>query len=145
MTRAPWLMYTLSSISLFGILSIEALSIFKYFKSPSGLTLTMYPPFSESIFSLTFLSRISFIKAPAASSASSISVLGITLDLSQYVYNQFNQMGGLTSGSGTVNNPWVITTTGSYVYTFVTSPQIAGGSAVFGTGSIPTVYIQDTK
>jgi len=72
-------------------------------------------------------------------------VLGVTLDLSQYVYNQFNQMGGYTTGSGTTLDPWVITTTGSYVYTFVTSPQIAGGSAVFGTGSIPTVYIQDTN
>jgi hypothetical protein len=70
-------------------------------------------------------------------------VLGITLDLSQYVYNQFNQMGGYTTGSGTTLDPWIITTTGSYVYTFVTSPQIAGGSPVFGTGSIPTVYIQD--
>jgi hypothetical protein len=70
-------------------------------------------------------------------------VLGVTLDLSQYVYNQFNQIGGYTSGSGTALNPYVITTTGSYVYTFVTSPQIAGGSPVFGTGSIPTVYIQD--
>jgi len=72
-------------------------------------------------------------------------VLGVTLDLSQYVYNQFNQMGGKTSGSGTTNDPYIITTTGSYVYTFVTSPQIAGGSAVFGTGSIPTVYIQDSN
>jgi hypothetical protein len=69
--------------------------------------------------------------------------LGGVLDLSQYVYNQFNQIGGYTSGSGTALNPYVITTTGSYVYTFVTSPQIAGGSPVFGTGSIPTVYIQD--
>jgi hypothetical protein len=72
-------------------------------------------------------------------------VLGVTLDLSTYVYNQFNQIGGLTSGSGTINNPFVITATGSYVYTYVTSPQIAGGSAVFGTGSIPTVYIQDSN
>ena len=70
---------------------------------------------------------------------------GITLDLSQYVYNQFNQMGGYTTGSGTINDPWKITTTGSYVYTFITSPQIAGGSPVFGTGSIPTVYIQDSN
>jgi len=72
-------------------------------------------------------------------------VLGVTLDLSQYVYNQFNKIGGRTSGSGAPNNPFIITTTGSYVYTFVTSPQIAGGSAVFGTGSIPTVYIQDSN
>ncbi len=72
-------------------------------------------------------------------------VLGITLDLSQYVYNQFNQIGGFTTGSGTTLDPWRITTTGSYVYTFVTSPQIAGGSPVFGTGSIPTVYIQDSN
>jgi hypothetical protein len=69
--------------------------------------------------------------------------LGGVLDLSQFVYNQFNQMGGYTTGSGTTLDPYVITTTGSYVYTFVTSPQIAGGSPVFGTGSIPTVYIQD--
>ena len=72
-------------------------------------------------------------------------VLNVTLDLSQYVYNQFNKIGGLTSGSGSPTNPFKITTTGSYVYTFVTSPQIAGGSAVFGTGSIPTVYIQDSN
>jgi len=72
-------------------------------------------------------------------------VLNIQLDLSTFVYNQFNQLGGYTSGSGTTNDPYVITTTGSYVYTFVTSPQIAGGSPVFGTGSIPTVYIQDSN
>jgi hypothetical protein len=72
-------------------------------------------------------------------------VLNVTLDLSQYVYNQFNKIGGLTSGSGSPTNPFKITTTGSYVYTFVTSPQIAGGSPVFGTGSIPTVYIQDSN
>ncbi len=54
-------------------------------------------------------------------------------------------MGGLTSGSGTSGNPYVITTTGSFVYTFVTSPQIAGGGAPFGTGSIPTVYVQDSN
>jgi len=72
-------------------------------------------------------------------------VLGVTLDLSQYVYNQFNKIGGLTSGSGSPTNPYKITTTGSYVYTFVTSPQIAGGSPVFGTGSIPTVYVQDSN
>ena len=71
--------------------------------------------------------------------------LNIILDLSTYVYNQFNQIGGYTSGSGTTQDPYVITTTGSYVYTYVTSPQIAGGSAVFGTGSIPTVYIQDSN
>ena len=71
--------------------------------------------------------------------------LNIVLDLSTYVYNQFNQIGGYTSGSGTSQDPYVITTTGSYVYTYVTSPQIAGGSAVFGTGSIPTVYIQDSN
>jgi hypothetical protein len=71
--------------------------------------------------------------------------LNIVLDLSTYVYNQFNQIGGLTSGSGTPTNPFVITTTGSYVYTFVTNTSIAGGSPVFGTGSIPTVYIQDSN
>lgn len=72
-------------------------------------------------------------------------VLGVTLDLSVYVYNQFNQIGGFTTGSGTTEDPYKITTTGSYVYTFVTSPQIAGGSPVFGTGSIPTVYVQDSN
>jgi hypothetical protein len=71
--------------------------------------------------------------------------LNATIDLSVYVYNQFNKMGGLTSGSGTSGNPYVITTTGSFVYTFVTSPQIAGGGAPFGTGSIPTVYVQDSN
>jgi hypothetical protein len=71
--------------------------------------------------------------------------LGITIDLSVYVYNQFNQIGGFTTGSGTTEDPWKITTTGSYVYTFVTSPEIAGGGAPFGTGSIPTVYVQDSN
>jgi hypothetical protein len=72
-------------------------------------------------------------------------VLGIQLDLSTFVYNQFNQIGGPTSGSGIPTNPHIITTGSSFVYTYVTSPQIAGGSAVFGTGSIPTVYIQDSN
>ena len=63
-------------------------------------------------------------------------VYGVTLDLSQYVYNQFNKIGGpIISGS--------ITTGSNFIYFFTTSPQIAGGSATFGTGSIPTVYIQN--
>jgi hypothetical protein len=65
-------------------------------------------------------------------------VSGQTIDLSTYVYNQLNKLGGPTSGS-------TITSGGNYVYVFTTSPQIAGGSAVFGvTGSIPTIYIQDS-
>ena len=72
-------------------------------------------------------------------------VYNTQIDLSQYVYNQFNQIGGPTSGSGIPNNPYIITTGSSFVYTYVTSTQIAGGSPVFGTGSIPTVYIQDTN
>jgi len=71
--------------------------------------------------------------------------LNIILDLSTYVYNQFNQIGGPTTGSGTPEDPYIITTGSSYVYTFVTSPQIAGGSPVFGSGTIPTVYIQDAN
>jgi hypothetical protein len=62
---------------------------------------------------------------------------GLTVDLSTYVYNQLNRIGGPTSAS-------VITPGESYVYIFTTSPQIAGGNAIFGTGSIPTVYIQDS-
>ena len=61
----------------------------------------------------------------------------LTVDLSTYVYNQLNRIGGPTSAS-------VITSGESYVYLFTTSPQIAGGNAIFGTGSIPTVYIQDS-
>ena len=65
-------------------------------------------------------------------------VTGNTIDLSAYVYNQLNKLGGPTSAS-------VITSGENFVYLFTTSPQIAGGSAVFGvTGSIPTVYIQDS-
>jgi len=63
-------------------------------------------------------------------------VYGVTLDLSQYVYNQFNKIGGPISGS-------TITTGSNWIYFFTTSPQIASGSATFGTGSIPTVYIQN--
>jgi hypothetical protein len=62
---------------------------------------------------------------------------GLTVDLSTYVYNQLNRIGGPTSAS-------VITSGESYVYIFTTSPQIAGGNAIFGSGSIPTVYIQDS-
>jgi len=62
---------------------------------------------------------------------------GTTIDLSTYLYNNLNKVGGPT-----VSN--TITSGNSYVYVFTTSPQIAGGSAVFGTGSIPTVYIQDS-
>lgn len=62
---------------------------------------------------------------------------GLTVDLSTYVYNQLNRIGGPTSAS-------VITSGESHVYIFTTSPQIAGGNAIFGTGSIPTVYIQDS-
>ena len=65
-------------------------------------------------------------------------VSGQTIDLSTYVYNQLNRLGGPTSAS-------VITSGENFVYLFTTSPQIAGGSAVFGvTGSIPTIYIQDS-
>jgi hypothetical protein len=65
-------------------------------------------------------------------------VSGQIIDLSTYVYNQLNKLGGPTSGS-------IITSGSSYVYVFTTSPQIAGESAVFGvTGSIPTIYIQDS-
>jgi hypothetical protein len=62
---------------------------------------------------------------------------GLTVDLSTYVYNQLNRIGGPTSAS-------IITSGESYVYLFTTSPQIAGGNEIFGTGSIPTVYIQDS-
>lgn len=65
-------------------------------------------------------------------------VSGNTIDLSTYLYNNLNKIGGPTVGE-------VIASGNSYVYVFTTSPQIAGGSAVFGvTGSIPTVYIQDS-
>jgi hypothetical protein len=62
---------------------------------------------------------------------------GLTVDLSTYVYNQLNRMGGPTVGSAIISGE-------SYVYLFTTSPQIASGSAIFGSGSIPTVYIQDS-
>jgi hypothetical protein len=64
-------------------------------------------------------------------------VYGITLDLSQFVYNQFNKIGGpIVSGSITTGSQWI--------YFFTTSPQISSGSATFNvTGSIPTVYIQN--
>ena len=62
---------------------------------------------------------------------------GLTVDLSTYVYNQLNKIGGPTSASA-------ITSGESHVYIFTTSPQIAGGNAIFGSGSIPTVYIQDS-
>jgi hypothetical protein len=63
---------------------------------------------------------------------------GTTIDLSTYVYNQLNRTGGPTVAGAIASGE-------NYVYIFTTSPQIAGGSTVFGvTGSIPTVYIQDS-
>jgi hypothetical protein len=59
-------------------------------------------------------------------------------DITNYKVNNTTIFSNVTSGS--IYN---IASGSSYVYTFVTSPQIAGGSSVFGTGSIPTVYIQD--
>ncbi len=50
----------------------------------------------------------------------------VNIDLSQYVYNQLNKVSG------------------SFIYMFLTSPQVAGGAALYGTGSTPTVYVQDT-
>jgi hypothetical protein len=60
-------------------------------------------------------------------------------DITNYKVNNTSIFSNVTSGS-----TYSIQPGNSYVYTFVTSPEVAGGSSLFGiTGSIPTVYIQD--
>jgi hypothetical protein len=83
------------------------------------------------------LPNIDYIKSITLATEFVTANTGLTVDLSTYVYNQLNRTGGPTSGS-------TITSGSSYVYLFTTSPQIAGGNAIFGSGSIPTVYIQDS-
>ena len=83
------------------------------------------------------LPNVDYVKSITLATEFVTANTGLTVDLSTYVYNQLNRVGGPTSGS-------VITSGSSHVYLFTTSPQIAGGNAIFGTGSIPTVYIQDS-
>ena len=83
------------------------------------------------------LPNIDYVKSITLATEFVTANTSLTVDLSTYVYNQLNRTGGPTSDS-------VITSGDSYVYLFTTSPQIAGGNAIFGTGSIPTVYIQDS-
>jgi len=83
------------------------------------------------------LPNIDYVKSITLATEFVTANTSLTVDLSTYVYNQLNRTGGPTSAS-------IITSGDSYVYLFTTSPQIAGGNAIFGTGSIPTVYIQDS-
>jgi hypothetical protein len=83
------------------------------------------------------LPNIDYVKSITLATEFVTANTGLTVDLSTYIYSQLNRTGGPTSAS-------VITSGSSYVYLFTTSPQIASGSAIFGTGSIPTVYIQDS-
>ena len=83
------------------------------------------------------LPNVDYVKSITLATEFVTANTGLTVDLSTYVYNQLNRTGGPTSAS-------IITSGSSYVYLFTTSPQIASGSAIFGTGSIPTVYIQDS-
>ena len=83
------------------------------------------------------LPNVDYVKSITLATEFVTANTGLTVDLSTYVYNQLNRIGGPTSAS-------VITSGESHVYIFTTSPQIAGGNAIFGSGSIPTVYIQDS-
>ncbi len=65
------------------------------------------------------------------------SVSGNIIDLSAFVYNQLNRLGGPTVDG-------VITPGESYVYVFTSDYNIAGGSPIFGGNTIPTIYIQDS-
>lgn len=83
------------------------------------------------------LPNIDYVKSITLATEFVTANTGLTVDLSTYVYNQLNRTGGPTVAS-------VITTGSNFVYLFTTSPQIAGGNDIFGTGSIPTIYIQDS-
>ena len=70
--------------------------------------------------------------------------LNFTSSLSYYNTSNFNinatqLFTNVTSGSTTT-----VSSGSSHIYFYTTNPNIAGGSSLFGTGSIPTVYIQST-
>jgi hypothetical protein len=74
--------------------------------------------------------------------SASPTTLDFTSSLSSYDITNFKKdntavFSGVTSGSTAV-----VPDGSSYVYFYVTTPNISGGSSLFGTGSMPTVYIQ---
>jgi hypothetical protein len=78
-----------------------------------------------------------YVKSITFATEYSDPISGNIIDLSTFVYNQLNRLGGPTVGG-------VITSGESYVYVFVSDYNIAGGSPVFGNNTIPTIYIQDS-
>jgi hypothetical protein len=68
---------------------------------------------------------------------------GTTYNLSSFVYNQFNKVGGATTSSAGVP---IVPEGNSHIYFYTTTDVIAGGSQFFLSASvqqpIPTVYIQ---
>jgi hypothetical protein len=76
--------------------------------------------------------------------STSPATLNLTSSISYYNTSNFKinntqLFTNVTSGSTTS-----VSSGSSYVYFYTTNPNIAGNSSLFGTGSIPTVYIQST-
>jgi hypothetical protein len=82
----------------------------------------------------------------SVTTGSTATTLSFTSSLSNYNITNYKVNNTAIFSNVTSGSTYAIAPGNSYVYTFVTSPEIAGGSAVFGvTGSIPTVYIQDSN
>jgi len=91
---------------------------------------------------ITNVSLGTFGTAVAVTTGSTPTTLAFTSSLSyynivNYKVNNTSIFSNITSGSN-----FEITEGNTYVYYFPTSPLIQSGSNVFGTGSIPTTYIQ---
>jgi hypothetical protein len=92
---------------------------------------------------ITSVSYGTFGTTVEVTTGSTATTLSFTSSLSNYNITNYKVNNTTIFSNVTSGSIYNIASGSSYVYTFVTSPQIAGGSAVFGTGSIPTVYIQD--
>ena len=68
--------------------------------------------------------------------------LDFTSSLSSYNINNFKKDSVAIFANTTSGSTPVVPDGDSYVYFYVTNPKIAGKSVLFGSGSIPTVYIQ---
>jgi hypothetical protein len=91
---------------------------------------------------ITNISLGTFGTAVAVTTGSTATTLAFTSSLSyynivNYKVNNTTIFSNVTSGSN-----FEITEGNTYIYYFPTSPLIQSGSNVFGTGSIPTTYIQ---
>jgi hypothetical protein len=93
---------------------------------------------------ITSVSFETFGTTVSVTTGSTPTILSFTSSLSDYNITNYKVNNTSIFSNVTSGSTYSIQPGNSYVYTFVTSPEVAGGSSLFGvTGSIPTVYIQD--